>query len=89
MVQLAFFEGLSHATIAARTNLPIGTVKSRLRLAFSRLRRLLHEAGVTGAIASCPAPAGHPLNHIATLSFRGNRLVTADRDYWIARRRGR
>lgn len=46
MVQLAFFEGLSHATIAARTNLPIGTVKSRLRLAFARLRRLLCDAGV-------------------------------------------
>jgi RNA polymerase sigma factor (sigma-70 family) len=49
MVHLAFFEGLSHATIAARTNLPIGTVKSRLRLAFSRLRRLLRDAGVTEA----------------------------------------
>jgi len=48
MVQLAFFEGLSHATIAARTNLPIGTVKSRLRLAFARLRRLLRDAGVIG-----------------------------------------
>ena len=49
MVQLAFFEGLSHATIAARTKVPVGTVKSRLRLAFSRLRRLLGDAGVTGA----------------------------------------
>jgi RNA polymerase sigma factor (sigma-70 family) len=49
MVQLAFFEGLSHATIAARTKIPIGTVKSRLRLAFTRLRRLLGDAGVTGA----------------------------------------
>jgi RNA polymerase sigma factor (sigma-70 family) len=50
MVQLAFFEGLSHATIAARTNLPIGTVKSRLRLAFSRLRRALQDAGVSEAL---------------------------------------
>jgi RNA polymerase sigma-70 factor (ECF subfamily) len=49
VVQLAFFEGLSHATIAARTKIPIGTVKSRLRLAFTRLRRLLGDAGVTGA----------------------------------------
>jgi RNA polymerase sigma factor (sigma-70 family) len=49
MVQLAFFEGLSHSTIAERTKLPIGTVKSRLRLAFARLRRLLREAGVTAA----------------------------------------
>ena len=49
MVQLAFFEDLSHATIAARTKIPIGTVKSRLRLAFCRLRRVLRDAGVTGA----------------------------------------
>jgi RNA polymerase sigma factor (sigma-70 family) len=49
MVQLAFFEGLSHSRIAARTKVPVGTVKSRLRLAFSRLRRLLGDAGVTGA----------------------------------------
>jgi RNA polymerase sigma factor (sigma-70 family) len=49
MVQLAFFEGLSHSSIAARTKVPVGTVKSRLRLAFSRLRRLLGDAGVTAA----------------------------------------
>ena len=29
--------------------LPLGTVKSRLRLAFSRLRRCLVDAGVTEA----------------------------------------
>jgi RNA polymerase sigma factor (sigma-70 family) len=49
LVQLAFFEGLSHSAIAERTHLPIGTVKSRLRLAFSHLRRVLHDAGVTEA----------------------------------------
>jgi RNA polymerase sigma factor (sigma-70 family) len=47
LVRLAFFEGLSHSTIARRLNLPLGTVKSRLRLAFCCLRRLLLEAGVT------------------------------------------
>ena len=47
LVRLAFFEGLSHSTIARRLNLPLGTVKSRLRLAFTRLRRLLCDAGVT------------------------------------------
>jgi DNA-directed RNA polymerase specialized sigma24 family protein len=49
LVQLAFFDGLSHSAIAQRLNLPLGTVKSRLRLAFSRLRRLLHDAGVIEA----------------------------------------
>jgi RNA polymerase sigma factor (sigma-70 family) len=48
LVRLAFFDGLSHSTIARRLELPIGTVKSRLRLAFARLRRLLQDAGVTG-----------------------------------------
>jgi len=47
LVHLAFFEGLSHSTIAKRLKLPLGTVKSRLRLAFGRLRRLLRNAGMT------------------------------------------
>lgn len=49
LVRLAFFEGLSHRTIARRLNLPLGTVKSRLRLAFGCLRRLLLDAGVSMA----------------------------------------
>ena len=38
VVQLAFFLGLSHAEIAERLQTPLGTVKSRLRLSFARLR---------------------------------------------------
>ena len=49
LVQLAFFDGLSHSAIAQRLNLPLGTVKSRLRLAFARLHRVLIDAGVTNA----------------------------------------
>ncbi len=47
LIKLAFYNGLSHAAIAARLELPLGTVKSRLRLAFARLRRCLLDAGVT------------------------------------------
>ena len=47
MVQLAFYEGLTHAAIAERTHLPLGTVKSRLRLAFVRLRRAFDATGLT------------------------------------------
>ncbi len=38
LLQLAFFDGLSHSEIAEQENLPLGTVKSRLRLAFDKLR---------------------------------------------------
>jgi len=41
LLQLAFFDGLSHSEIAARLDLPLGTVKSRLRLAFDKLRKQL------------------------------------------------
>ena len=51
MIRLAFFEELPHSAIAKRLGLPLGTVKSRLRLAFDRLRRLLREDGVLAASA--------------------------------------
>lgn len=38
VVQLAFFSGLSHGEIAEELGAPLGTVKSRLRLSFARLR---------------------------------------------------
>jgi RNA polymerase sigma-70 factor (ECF subfamily) len=41
VLQLAFFEDRSHSDIAAELDLPLGTVKSRIRLALSRLRNLL------------------------------------------------
>lgn len=41
LVRRAFFSGLSHSRIAEETGLPLGTVKSRIRLAFGRLRRAL------------------------------------------------
>jgi len=38
LLKAAFYEGLSHSEIAKRFDLPLGTVKSRIRLAFMRLR---------------------------------------------------
>lgn len=41
VVRLSFFEGKPHADIASELELPLGTVKSRIRLAMNRLRELL------------------------------------------------
>lgn len=41
VLQLSFFEDRPHGDIAALLDLPLGTVKSRLRLAMTRLRKLL------------------------------------------------
>ena len=38
VVMLAYVEGLSHSEIAAKLKLPMGTVKSRMRLAYQKIR---------------------------------------------------
>lgn len=43
LLRLAFFEEQSHSDIAAGTRLPLGTVKSRIRLAVQKLRAELED----------------------------------------------
>ena len=43
VVELSFFEGQAHGDIARTLGIPLGTVKSRLRLAMARLREYLGE----------------------------------------------
>ena len=60
-IAMAYFEGLSHSEISDATGLPLGTVKSRIRLGMHRLKGLLLDAGVMpvweDAAASMPIPA--------------------------------
>jgi len=48
VLMLSFYENQSHSEIAEQLGLPVGTVKSRIRLAFGKLR------------AALDAPAGEP-----------------------------
>jgi RNA polymerase sigma-70 factor (ECF subfamily) len=41
VIELSFFEDMPHSEIAKRLHIPLGTVKSRVRLAVGRLRALL------------------------------------------------
>jgi RNA polymerase sigma-70 factor (ECF subfamily) len=43
IVALAYIDGLSHSAIAARLDLPVGTVKSRMRLAYRNLRSAVED----------------------------------------------
>ena len=43
VVVLSYIDGLSHGEIAARLGLPLGTVKSRMRIAYQRIRVALED----------------------------------------------
>ena len=45
VVKLSFFEEHPHSRIAEQLGIPLGTVKSRIRLAVAQLRRILDESG--------------------------------------------
>jgi RNA polymerase sigma-70 factor, ECF subfamily len=43
LLRLAFYEGLSHREIAEKLDVPLGTVKSRIRLAFAKMKSRLED----------------------------------------------
>ena len=45
LISLAFWEGLSHSEVASRTGLPLGTVKTRIRLGILKLKEEIDHAG--------------------------------------------
>ena len=46
LLRLRFYEELTQTEIAARTGLPLGTVKTRMVRALTRLRELMDEEGL-------------------------------------------
>lgn len=48
VLALAYFQGLTHSQIAEALALPLGTVKTRVRLGMQKLRDLLQEDPVVG-----------------------------------------
>lgn len=51
-LEVAFFEGLSYPEIAARENVPLGTIKSRAARALAALREALVKEGVVLDVAA-------------------------------------
>jgi RNA polymerase sigma-70 factor (ECF subfamily) len=43
LLRFAFYEGLSHREIAEKLDVPLGTVKSRIRLAFAKMKSRLDD----------------------------------------------
>ncbi len=48
LIEISYFQGLSHSEIAAREQLPLGTVKTRIRDGVMQLRRLAVEGKLDG-----------------------------------------
>lgn len=45
LLKMSFYDDYSHSAIAKKMNIPLGTVKSRMRLAFEKLRITLVRSG--------------------------------------------
>jgi RNA polymerase sigma-70 factor (ECF subfamily) len=60
LIQLAYGNGLSQSEIAARLDLPLGTVKTRTRRALRLLRERLEQPLAVATSAAVPAPCLSP-----------------------------
>src|SRR5712691_1673105 len=49
VIEMAYFGGYTHAEIAEQKNIPLGTVKGRMRLGLQKMKHLLQERGLDTA----------------------------------------
>jgi RNA polymerase sigma-70 factor (ECF subfamily) len=49
-IELAYFSGLSHSEIARKLDVPVGTIKGRLRIGLQKMRTFLDQARLQGAV---------------------------------------
>jgi RNA polymerase sigma-70 factor, ECF subfamily len=48
-IELAYFSGLSHSEIARKLEVPVGTIKGRLRIGLQKMRAFLDQGKLQGA----------------------------------------
>ena len=46
VIELAYFQGWTHAEIAEGTQIPLGTIKARMRLGLIHLKEILIQMGI-------------------------------------------
>lgn len=49
VIEMAYFEGYTHAEIAEQEHIPLGTVKGRMRLGLQKMKHLLRDHGLDRA----------------------------------------
>ena len=75
-LSLAFFDDLTHDQVAAALNLPLGTVKTRIRAGVQKLRFLLAPLGVAAVAIALLVGAGLRFNQQRILAERHERALS-------------